>query len=350
MSGTSTPPNTLAASQSLKYGETLVSVGGIIEVCCGWQTEINLLRTQEVLKLDEKGTLKHLNDRNTTIWSSNISSKAVSNPIAHPLDTGNSVIRNGLETKDDGVLWQSFDYSGDSLMPGMKLGWNGDWSRKIFIILEKCDHSPDYVTKSYPGHNLYCTTQTRTLQVVPAGDEDQCENYAFCGANSICSSDGSRAYCECLRGYVPMLPGQWNMAVLFDDIREGGNGCLFWLNTLTDMRKFSQWGQDLYIRVPPSELGTRRKLYGKCYKTRQRKQDAEMPTFDLRLIMRATKTKRQARYVISGVNVNGDKLLPHPKVPGFYTEIDVTSEANSSSENHKQVSINELSIIVIDAR
>jgi len=48
--------------------------------------------------------------------------------------------------------------------------------------------------------------------------------------------------------------------------------------------------------------------------------------------------------------LNGNKLLPKPKVPGFYTEIDVTCKANSSSANHKQFSVNELSITVLDAR
>lgn len=48
--------------------------------------------------------------------------------------------------------------------------------------------------------------------------------------------------------------------------------------------------------------------------------------------------------------LNGDKLLPNPKAPAFYTQIDVTSKANSSSENHKSFSVNELSITVLDAR
>ena len=39
------------------------------------------------------------------------------------------------------------------------------------------------------------------------------------------------------------------------DIRNGGSGCLLWFDALIDMRKFNQWGQDLYIRVPASELG-----------------------------------------------------------------------------------------------
>ncbi|KAL2327904.1 hypothetical protein Fmac_021331 [Flemingia macrophylla] len=38
------------------------------------------------------------------------------------LDGGNLVIRNEGDTED--YLWQSFDYPSDTLLPGMKLGWN----------------------------------------------------------------------------------------------------------------------------------------------------------------------------------------------------------------------------------
>ena len=34
------------------------------------------------------------------------------------------------------------------------------------------------------------------------------------------------------------------------------SGCLLWLDNLVDMRSFSQLGQDFYIKVPTSELGT----------------------------------------------------------------------------------------------
>lgn len=48
--------------------------------------------------------------------------------------------------------------------------------------------------------------------------------------------------------------------------------------------------------------------------------------------------------------LNGEKLLPKPKVPGFYIESDVTKETNSSTEDHTLFSVNELSITMIDAR
>ncbi|KAG5032929.1 hypothetical protein JHK85_016911 [Glycine max] len=47
---------------------------------------------------------------------------------------------------------------------------------------------------------------------------------------------------------------------------------------------------------------------------------------------------------------NGDKLMPKPKVPGFYPETEVTSVANCSLENHRLCSVNELSIRMLDAR
>jgi len=48
--------------------------------------------------------------------------------------------------------------------------------------------------------------------------------------------------------------------------------------------------------------------------------------------------------------LNGEKLLPKPKVPGFYTENDVTPELDSSLSNHELFSTNELSITEIVAR
>ena len=40
------------------------------------------------------------------------------------------------------------------------------------------------------------------------------------------------------------------------DIRNGGSGCLLWFDYLVDMVQFFKGGQDLYIKVPPSEVGT----------------------------------------------------------------------------------------------
>ncbi|ESW05079.1 hypothetical protein PHAVU_011G150200 [Phaseolus vulgaris] len=467
--------DSLAVSESIQDGKTLVSAGGITEAgffspgnstrrylgiwyanvspfTVVWVANRNtpLENKSGVLKLNEKGILVLLDAANNTIWSSsNISSKAGNDPIAQLLDSGNFVVKKGQET--NGVLWQSFDYPGDTFMPGMKLGWDletgverfvsswksvddpaeGEYALKMnlsgypqmmifkgpdkefrvgswnglslvgnpgptygtaprFVLNEKEvyyeygveDSSWFIVYKVTPsgGQILYWTTQTRNQQVVSNGEQDRCENYAFCGANSICNYDGSHPSCECLRSYVPKSSDQWNISIWlngcvprnksnctnsytdgflkythmklpdtsssrFDatmsldecqqsclmncsctgyaslNVLDGGSGCLLWFNDLVDMRNFSEWGQDLYIRVPASELdrgkdkksivriivgvtifgliicvcilgikksGAARKFCNKHYKNMQRRVDTDLPTFDFSVLASAT--------------------------------------------------------------
>ena len=46
--------------------------------------------------------------------------------------------------------------------------------------------------------------------------------------------------------------------------------------------------------------------------------------------------------------LNGEKLLPNPKVPGFYTEGDVKPESDFSPTN--RFSTNQISITMLEAR
>jgi hypothetical protein len=39
-------------------------------------------------------------------------------------------------------------------------------------------------------------------------------------------------------------------------VRGGGSGGLLWFGSLVDIREFAEGGQDLYIRMATSELGT----------------------------------------------------------------------------------------------
>ncbi|KAG4986178.1 hypothetical protein JHK86_033869 [Glycine max] len=481
--GTSTSLDSLAVGQSLRdvENESLVSAGGITELgffSLGdfsrrylgvWFRNINpstkvwvanrntpLKKNSGVLKLNERGVLELLNDKNSTIWSSNISSIALNNPIAHLLDSGNFVVKYGQETNDDSLLWQSFDYPGNILLPGMKLGWNletglerflsswtssndpaegdyaakidlrgypqiikfqrsivvsrgGSWNgmstfgnpgptseasqklvlneKEVYYEYELLDRSVFTILKlTHSGNSmtLVWTTQSSTQQVVSTGEIDPCENYAFCGVNSICNYDGNVTICKCSRGYVPSSPDRWNIGVSSDgcvpknksndsnsygdsffkytnlklpdtktswfnktmdldecqksclknrsctayanlDIRDGGSGCLLWFHGLFDMRKYSQGGQDLYVRVPASELdhvghgnmkkkivgiivgvttfgliitcvciliiknpGSARKFYSNNYKNIQRKEDVDLPVFSLSVLANVT--------------------------------------------------------------
>ncbi|KAL9345944.1 hypothetical protein Peur_060797 [Populus x canadensis] len=62
------------------------------------------------------------NNTNTVVWSSN-STKKASSPILQLLDSGNLVLREKNDGSS-GLLWQSFDYPCDTMLPGMKFGWD----------------------------------------------------------------------------------------------------------------------------------------------------------------------------------------------------------------------------------
>ncbi|XP_010064920.2 G-type lectin S-receptor-like serine/threonine-protein kinase At4g27290 [Eucalyptus grandis] len=137
---------------------------------------------------------------------------------------------------------------------------------------------------------------------------DQCDNYASCGAYASCRVDTSPV-CRCLKGFVPRFSQEldmldWSngcvrrnpldcekdifvkyswlklpdtrsswfnesmnlqecevvcmkkcscMAYSNLDIRNGGSGCLLWFSELVDIRGYSNYGQDLYIRMAVSE-------------------------------------------------------------------------------------------------
>ncbi|CAL9104079.1 unnamed protein product, partial [Musa textilis] len=63
-------------------------------------------------------------ENSTVVWSS--TSLALSDPVAQLLDDGNFVVReaDGNPSDPNSFAWQSFDYPTDTLLPGMKLGWN----------------------------------------------------------------------------------------------------------------------------------------------------------------------------------------------------------------------------------
>ncbi|KAK0601618.1 hypothetical protein LWI29_025867 [Acer saccharum] len=141
---------------------------------------------------------------------------------------------------------------------------------------------------------------------------DPCDNYAPCGANNNCRINKT-PICECLKGFIPKAEDEWDTkglsqsrkciekspsdcpsgegflklpAIKLPDFNwynnsmninecaaecfkncscrayansdvSGGSGCLMWFGDLIDIREcppgFS-WGQDIFLRVPASEL------------------------------------------------------------------------------------------------
>ena len=153
--------------------------------------------------------------------------------------------------------------------------------------------------------------RTRGWILYSSAPMDNCDSYGLCGVYGSCNINRSPK-CECMKGFVPRFPNDWNMAdwssgcvrstpldcqkgegfVKFSgvklpdtrnswfnrsmdlkecaavclrncsctaytslDIRDGGSGCLLWFWDLIDIREFNENGQELYVRMAASELG-----------------------------------------------------------------------------------------------
>ncbi|KAI9111474.1 hypothetical protein K1719_017164 [Acacia pycnantha] len=76
-----------------------------------------------LLRINTEGHLVLLSHGETVVWSVNSTTKALS-PIFQLLGSGNFVLRDGKDQKTQIYLWQSFDYPSDTILPGMKVGWD----------------------------------------------------------------------------------------------------------------------------------------------------------------------------------------------------------------------------------
>ncbi|XP_031276357.1 receptor-like serine/threonine-protein kinase SD1-8 [Pistacia vera] len=354
-------------------------------------------------------------------------------------------------------MWQSFDYPSDTLLTGMKLGWNlktgferyltswrsvDDPSATDFSFRLEINDAPQLyisssskkVARSGPWNGVQFggipMTHNKVFKLMVVHNEDELyymykpfddtvltrlivnqssgtmQRFVFnqgsgaweieqCGANSNCRTSRT-PMCECLKGFVPKSQDDWGtpqtttcvkksqesdcpdregflklvrmkvpdnnwsnqsmntqecwakclkncscMAYANSDISGKGSGCLMWSGDLTDIKECSgsfSWGQDLYIRVPASELvnhSYKKKImmivvtvvsiifcmfllgllvYKAWKKTRSkgkeevqtsinmenRKEDIEVPLFDLATIVAATNNFSHANMIGEG--------------------------------------------------
>ncbi|KAK9092215.1 hypothetical protein Syun_027126 [Stephania yunnanensis] len=149
------PTDTITQNKFLRDGETIVSNGG--DFALGffspsnsqkryigiWFKKVSLQTvvwvanrnnpinnsSSGVVKIDHRGNLAIFDGNSSNpVWSTNISipitEKTNSSTMFYKLlDTGNLVFRDESRGGSP-VLWQSFDYPTDTLLPGMKLGLN----------------------------------------------------------------------------------------------------------------------------------------------------------------------------------------------------------------------------------
>lgn len=144
----STSRDTLTPSQSLSDGEILISSGGTFALgfftpagstnsnryVGVWYNKIPdhaviwvanrsnpINSTTGILSITTNGSVVITDGNSTVIWLFS-SMTPVANPIAQLLDTGNFIVSEYNDLSS--IAWQGFDYPTDTLVPGMKLGWD----------------------------------------------------------------------------------------------------------------------------------------------------------------------------------------------------------------------------------
>ncbi|KAL2555423.1 G-type lectin S-receptor-like serine/threonine-protein kinase [Forsythia ovata] len=159
--------DTITTTQILRDGETMVSSDGSFELgffspensknryvgmwykkitvsTVVWvaNREVPLTNTSGVLKVVDPGLLVLLNDTNGgIIWSSN-TSRHVKTPVAKLLDSGNLVVKDANDDDPGNFLWESFNYLTDTLLSGMKLGWNYKTGLEVYLSSWKNKDDP----------------------------------------------------------------------------------------------------------------------------------------------------------------------------------------------------------------
>ncbi|KAK4485087.1 hypothetical protein RD792_007695 [Penstemon davidsonii] len=112
--------------------------------------EIPLTNTSGLLKVMEPGLLVLQDEANVTIWSTHTSNFTARTPVAQLLDSGNLVVKDANDDNSDYFIWESFNYPTDTLLPGMKLGWN--FVTNLEVYLSSWKNSDDPATGDYTYH------------------------------------------------------------------------------------------------------------------------------------------------------------------------------------------------------
>ncbi|KAL8097698.1 G-type lectin S-receptor-like serine/threonine-protein kinase At4g27290 [Apium graveolens] len=156
----------ITADESLSDGQTIVSAQGEFEMGFFspegrpqnryfgiWYRKISngtviwlanretpITNASGIVRVSSRGIMVSANDStNSIIWSSNYL-RSVRNPVAQLLDDGNLVFRDKNEKRI--FVWQSFDHIVDTLLPGMKFGYDLVSGIDRYFVPWKTDNDP----------------------------------------------------------------------------------------------------------------------------------------------------------------------------------------------------------------
>ncbi|XP_061368813.1 G-type lectin S-receptor-like serine/threonine-protein kinase At4g27290 [Gastrolobium bilobum] len=100
------------------------------------------------LTIGADGNIVLVDGADNRMWSTK-SSRSIQEPIAKLLDSGNLVLMDGKKGDSDSFIWQSFDYPTDTMLPGMKLGWDKTSGLNRYLTSWKSANDPS------PGSFIY---------------------------------------------------------------------------------------------------------------------------------------------------------------------------------------------------
>ena len=107
-----------------------------------------------VLSINQFGNLVLHDSFNRLLWSTNVLVQGTTSCVAQLQDSGNLVLIQGNNKK---LLWQSFDYPTDTLLPCMRLGLNLIIGLVRFLTSWKSQDDPgtwDCIYKMNPNGSL----------------------------------------------------------------------------------------------------------------------------------------------------------------------------------------------------
>ncbi|GMN65510.1 hypothetical protein TIFTF001_034583 [Ficus carica] len=134
-------------------------------------------------------------------------------------------------------MWQSFDHPSDTLLFGMKLGWDlntgferylTSWKSaddpSVYEILYVFNENEEYIMldpysaitfiklspSGFGEHLVLQNSSTDWAIMYTLPPDPLCESYSYCGANAICTITGN-PICKCLRGFTPRSQEEWRV-------------------------------------------------------------------------------------------------------------------------------------------